>query len=200
MKAPDPGIRRRAAAARHRGPALIALVAALAALSAVGGELPQQSDKGAEGIVHSAPVAPAPAEPAIRTFAPVSVPQGEDAHSATTHCSLDVISGQPAPMAIVVDHRVPVTFVGWAADDKLGVPSEISFMLVGDKAWGIFGKTGLPRPDVVDAKHNPAFANSGYSVSGRPASIPQGEYHAALIEHFGSTERVCPLGRTIAIK
>src|SRR5690348_732597 len=175
MKAEHGGNPRRNLPVSHRRLAWVAFAAVLVSLSAAGGKLLQQSERGAEGIVHSTPAALLAPEPALQTFAFVSVPpKGEDT-SPTTHCSLDVISGQPAPMAIVVDHRVPLTFVGWAADDKRGVPREIVFILVGDKAWEVEGKTGLPRPDVVNAKHNPAFANSGFSVTGNPASIPQGE-------------------------
>jgi hypothetical protein len=159
---------------------------------------PAHQDAAANGP--SAPAAPAAPRSLINRFVEwgdVAVPTSP----GTAHCSLDVISGRPAPMAIVADHQVPLTLVGWAADDKHGVPLEIVFVLMGsDKNWGVVGKAGLPRPDVVDVQHNPAFADSGYSITGDPAAIPQGEYHAVLIERFGKTENVCPLGRTIAVK
>jgi hypothetical protein len=121
--------------------------------------------------------------------------------AATARCSLDVVSGQAAPMAMVIDHRVPLTLVGWAGDVKRGVPRSVVFLLMGaDKTFGVEGKPGLPRPDVVDATHKPEFASSGYSIAANPAIIPQGEYHAALIERFGGVDHFCPLNRTIAVK
>ena len=105
-----------------------------------------------------------------------------------------------ALLAMVLDHRTAATFVGWIADDGKGVPRNIALLLIGSRTYAAEGTTGLARSDVAAAKHNPAFAFSGYSVTGKPVAAPQGEYHLAMIGHFGTVRLLCPLGHTIAIK
>lgn len=157
-------------------------------------------DQGAAGIVHSVPVAPVAPQPAVRPFVEYAGITSGSISSETARCSLDVLDGQPARAATVIDHRVPVTFVGWAGDDRSGVPPALVFLLIGKKTFGVAGAAGLPRRDVAEASHKPAWGLSGFSISGDPAAIPQGEYHAALIERFGTGDRLCKFGRTIAVK
>lgn len=187
--------------AHRRGFPYGLLAAAFASMCASAAGRTPQTEQGAEGIVHAAPVASVSPEPATQPFSVVGKITGALTSAATVRCSLDVVSGQPAPMAMVIDHRVPLTLVGWAGDVNLGVPRSVVFLLMGtDNTFGVEGKPGLPRPDVVDATHKPEFASSGYSIAANPEIIPQGEYHAALIERFGGVEHLCPLNRTIAVK
>lgn len=158
-----------------------------------------QAEKGAVGIVHSAPVVPKSPEPAVQEF--VELPPAEmPVPAMSLHCSLDLIDGHPAPLAMVLDHRVAVTFVGWIAGDKSGVPQNVAVILAGDKTYRIVGTTGLARPDVAAAKHNSAFISAGFSVAGRPTALPQGEYRLAVVAQVGTARELCPLGRIIAIK
>lgn len=158
-----------------------------------------QAEKGAVGIVHSAPVVPKPPEPAVQEF--VELPAAEMPAPATSlHCSLDLIDGHPAPLAMVLDHRVAVTFVGWIAGDKAGVPQNIAVILSGDKTYRIVGTTGLARPDVAAANQNSAFISAGFSMAGRPSVLPQGEYRLAVVAQVGATRKLCPLGHIVAIK
>lgn len=160
---------------------------------------PPATGQEAAAAAQAAPAGSADPQPGVARFAEwPEVPSTPT--SSGTHCSLDVVDGEPARAAMVIDHRVPVTFVGWAGDDRDGVPARIVFLLIGKKTYGVAGTTGLPRKDVTEAMHNPAFALSGFSVSGDPAAIPQGEYHPALIERFGTSDRLCLISRTIAVK
>lgn len=158
-----------------------------------------QTEKGAEGIVPSAPLVSKAPESEVQEFtqrpgaqAPASAP--------SLHCGIDLIDTHLAPLAIVLNHRVATTFVGWIADDKNGVPRDIAVLLIGDGTYEIVGTTGLARADVAAATHKPAFIASGFSATGRPLIVPQGEYQLALMARFGSTRLLCPLNRTIAIK
>lgn len=157
-------------------------------------------DQGAAGIVHSVPVAPVAPQPAVRPFTEYAGITPASISSETARCSLDVLDGEPARAAMVIDHRVPVTFVGWAGDDRSGVPPALVFLLIGKKTFGVAGEAGLPRRDVAAAKHNPALGLSGFSISGDPRAIPQGEYRAALVERFGTQDRLCLFAHTIAVK
>ena len=157
------------------------------------------TEKGGEGIVHSAPIVPTASEPAVQEF--VELPPAETpAPAPSLHCALDAIDDHPAPLAMVLDHQVTTTFVGWIADDKAGVPQNIALLLIGEKTYRVVGTTGLARVDVAAARHNPAFISSGYAVTGKPRIVPQGEYRLAMVAQSGATGALCPLGRTIAIK
>jgi len=158
-----------------------------------------QTEKGGEGIVHSAPVAPEPPEPSVQEFVELTAVE-TPVPTTSLHCGLDLIDGHPAPLAMVLDHRVATTFVGWIADDKSGVPQNIAVILAGDKTYRIVGTTGLARPDVAAAKHNSAFISAGFSMAGRPSALPQGEYRLAMAAQLGTVRELCPLGRIIAIK
>lgn len=158
-----------------------------------------QTEKGAEGIVHSAPVAPEPPEPSVQEFVELTAAE-TPAPATSLHCGLDLIDGHPAPLAMVLDHRVATTFVGWIADDESGVPQNIAVILAGDKIYRIVGTTGLARPDVAAAKNSSAFISAGFSMAGRPSVLPQGEYRLALMAQVGVARELCPLGRIIAIK
>lgn len=151
-------------------------------------------------ILNQSPVAAPPvldARPFVRT---VSDAVGGE-QDRGVNCSLDAISWRPAPEAVVLDRHTSVAFQGWAADNALGVPDKIVFLLIGkDAAFGVAGATGQSRPDVAAALKNPAFVKSGYAVDADLSDVPQGEYRAALLESFQAGERRCELSKTIAIK
>ena len=153
------------------------------------------------GIVINSPVAATlPPKKSGSPFRPL--PHAIDEKQVDgTNCSLDAISGVPAQAAMVLDHDVAVELQGWAADDHLGVPPQIAFLLSsGDKIFAVEGPTGVIRPDVASARGNPAFSTSGYAIGASLEAVPQGEYTAALIEQFGQNRRYCALGRIIAVK
>lgn len=153
------------------------------------------------GIIVTQPAAAVPpvsnAQPFVRTTGELDRQQQDE----SVNCSLDAISWRPAPGAVVLDHHANVEFQGWAADNALGVPEKITFLLIGSGGtFAVAGATGQQRTDVAAARKNPAFVKSGYAVDADLNDVPQGEYLAALLELFPAGARYCELGKTVAIK
>lgn len=155
-------------------------------LAGCGGSAPDSAPSGTVGLdgwkSASAPTsATATPAPATGTFAALPARQLQQATRTTADCNLDAIDGRPAG-STPVDRVSGATFSGWAADAENGtVPARVKLVLTGKQDFAVEIPTGMPRPDVAEARKIAAFAASGYSITANLSTVPAGEYGVTLL-------------------
>ena len=88
---------------------------------------------------------------------------------------LDAINGSTAT-TIEVPKATPITASGWAVQSDDGTPSDTVIITHGDNnSLVAVAPVNLARQDVAKALKNPAYNNSGWSVTFNSSTLPAGK-------------------------
>lgn len=137
--------------------------------------------------------------PSTGAFAAISAPSSRNATIVDT-CNLDAVNDKPAGSE-PLQQGSTVTFTGWAADAGSGsVPVGVQLVLKGAQDYAVNAATGVPRPDVANASHQPGWAMAGYSVQADLSGVAPGIYTPVLEFSVGGKQRQCTTQHNLTIR
>ncbi|HVX04486.1 MAG TPA: hypothetical protein VHA71_05130 [Rhodanobacteraceae bacterium] len=116
------------------------------------------------------------------------------------NCNLDAIDGVP-PGSKPLQRNENALFAGWAANQEgAAVPGVVEIVLHGARDFAVLSATGMPRPDVATANHQPGLANAGYALEADLSAVVPGKYQIVLLYQAGSQSLRCNLAATLVVR
>lgn len=135
----------------------------------------------------------------ILQVAPAS-PATLNAPSSGALCNLDIVSGLHAQPEMEIEHGHGLTLEGWAISDGKLLSSLKIIFKASDKVYEVHAPTGLARPDVANALHQPALMNAGFAGTWDISGLPNGKYELWAVTNPGSQPRVCDLKISLTVR
>lgn len=141
--------------------------------------------------------------PATGAFAAESSALPGNTARVVDDCNIDSVDGKPID-GVSLARTSSAAFAGWAADSATGVvPKRVQLVLRSERGSGGFTMeiaTGETRPDVAQARKNPAFAASGWSVQANLSAVAPGRYDTVLRYRINGKPVVCDPHHAVTIQ
>jgi len=115
-------------------------------------------------------------------------------------CNLDMIDFKPAADVNTVERDVPISMMGWAADDG-SVPPIVLVELTGPVRYYSSAIRRTLRPDVAAALKAPTLLHSGYDLSVSFRDVDPGRYGVNVVQVRSTGKSlICETSRKIVVR